>query len=468
MGRDVHTDFLKLTGFENSEINEFMPQWRLASERLKLTDEDVRNAIDEWLPSNFETRLLSVRKILNCFVRETVDLTKVVNYKKNGVKIVYGILPAMSVFYYALKLAAPEKVYVGFPDLFLAVVMQSFFHKLAPLLEDAEQGGITYGCRHCALNKTRFAARRMDIIPDPDISWIWGLVCDEGPKTDEFIRCLQFPNWNTYVLRIPRDQPLYTREDEVEERVRYLGAHMKDGFEYVQKQIGVSVPAQKLKDVVTLRQSYFQKLGQFRKLMAVDPQPYGGAEAYLLSYPLQVPLNTGVERMEQALELAIKEVGERVERKEGILPAGSPKLMFQITPYCQPWIIRMFKDNGVLLSAGGATRKGMSPLRFDDPYLQSAEIWLRGATIVNIGYQAEQVAEQLLTYNFDGMLFGFFDFDRWLGSDDRLLASIVEEKTGLPSFYIEGDFWEDRDYSQEGLRTRVESIAEILKMRKIG
>jgi benzoyl-CoA reductase/2-hydroxyglutaryl-CoA dehydratase subunit BcrC/BadD/HgdB len=466
LARDIYTDFLKITGFENGEIYSFMPQWRMACERLNLTDEDIRFSVDEWLPANFETSLPSVRKILGCFVRETADLMRAVDYKERGIKVVYGILLAMSVFYYALKLSAPDRVYVGFPDLFLTVVLQSFFHKLNPLLEDAEQGGITYGCRHCALNKTRFAARRKGLIPDPDISWIWGLVCDEGPKTDEFIRCLQFPDWKTYVLRVPRDQPLGTREDEIDERVRYLAAHMKDGFEYVQKQIGVDVPAQKLKDVVAFRQGYFQKLGQFRKLMAADPQPYGGAEAYLLSYPLQVPLNTGVEYMEQALELAINEVGERVAKKEGILPPGSPKLMFQITPYCQPWIIKMFKENGVLLSAGGATKKGMSPLRFDDPYLQSAEIWLRGATIVNTGYQAEQTAEQLITYNFDGMLFGLFDFDRWLGSDDRLLASIVEEKTGLPSFYIEGDFWEDRDYSQESLRTRIESIAEILKMRK--
>jgi hypothetical protein len=141
--------------------------------------------------------------------------------------------------------------------------------------------------------------------------------------------------------------------------------------------------------------------------------------------------------------------------------------MFQIMPYCQPWIGKMFQDNGVLLSAGGATGKTRSPQRFtDDPFKSSAEIWLRGSIIANTGYQADQVSEILLTYNYDGMLFGFFDFDRWLGSDDRLLARMVEEKTGLPSFYIEGDFWEDRDYSQEALRTRIESISEILKMRR--
>jgi benzoyl-CoA reductase/2-hydroxyglutaryl-CoA dehydratase subunit BcrC/BadD/HgdB len=468
MSGDAYTRFLRLTGFEEGEIRDFMPEWRHACERLGLSEDDMNFSTEEWLPANFEVSLPSVRKLLGCLIRETVDLTKAVEYKKKGIKIVYGILPAMSVFYYALKLAAPDKVYVGFPDLFLTLVLQGFFHKLNPMLEEAERGGITYGCRHCALNKTRYAARRMNIIPSPDIAWIWGLVCDEGPLTDEFIRCYDYPDWNTYVLRIPRDQPLGAREDEDEDRVKYLAAQMKDGFEQVQRTLGIHVPVQKLKEVVAFRQSYYAKLGEFRKLMAADPQPYGGAEAYLLSYPLQVPINTGVERMEYALDLAIKEIGERVSRKQGILPAGAPRIMFQITPYCQPWINRMFKENGVLLSAGGATKKGFSPLKYDDPYLQSAEIWLRGSTIVNTGYQAEQVSEQLLTYKFDGMLFGFFDFDRWLGSDDRLLATMVEEQTGIPSFYVEGDFWEDRDYSQEALRTRIESICEILKMNKAG
>jgi hypothetical protein len=45
---------------------------------------------------------------------------------------------------------------------------------------------------------------------------------------------------------------------------------------------------------------------------------------------------------------------------------------------------------------------------------------------------------------------------------------MVEEKTKLPVFYVEGDFWEDRDYSREALRTRIESICEIIKMRKAG
>ena len=46
---------------------------------------------------------------------------------------------------------------------------------------------------------------------------------------------------------------------------------------------------------------------------------------------------------------------------------------------------------------------------------------------VNVGYKADQVCERLLKYKFDGLLLGFFDFDRWLGSDNKMLARMVEE-----------------------------------------
>lgn len=129
----------------------------------------------------------------------------------------------------------------------------------------------------------------------------------------------------------------------------------------------------------------------------------------------------------------------------------------------------MFEENGVRLplSIGVAfTKKQLTQPTFEDPYMAAAETWLRMGANCNVGYEAEQICEKLETYGADGMIFGFFDFDRWLGGSHSLLCRIVEEKSGLPTFYIEGDSWEDRDYSPEALRTRIESICEIIKMRK--
>jgi benzoyl-CoA reductase/2-hydroxyglutaryl-CoA dehydratase subunit BcrC/BadD/HgdB len=341
-----------------------------------------------------------------------------------------------------------------------------FFHKLNPVLEEAEKDGMSYGCRHCALNKSRYTGRKRGILPSPDVSWIWGFVCDEGPKTDEFIREYFDPEWATYVTRLPRDQPLGAVEDENEERVEYLARQMRDGFEFVQKELGIRVPEEKINEAFALRQSFVTSMADLRSMLTADPQPLSGVELFILGMPRDMPFNTGLEPMKRAMELTTQNVRERIQKGEGVLPRGAPVLMYEIIPYCQPWIVRRFMENGVGIMPGGPTEKQLQPPRYKDPYMASAEAWLKGSVTVNAGYKAEQISERLLKYQFDGMLFGFFDFDRWLGSDNRLLARLVEERTGLPTFYIEGDFWEDRDYSPEALSTRIESIAEIIKMRK--
>jgi len=469
MTKDIYEDFLRLTGFEEDEMPEYLPEWRRASEKLGLTEEDIKFATEKHLPAHFAVELEGIRKLLGCFVKETIDLTKVNEYKERGKKVVYGILPAALHFYYALKLTAADKVVVSFPDIFLTLVMNGFFHKLAPYLEEAERSGIPYGCRHCALNKTRYAARRLRIIPSPDINWIWGFVCDEGPKTDEFIRIYHDPEWKTYITRLPHDQPMGTVEDEVIDRVEYLAAQMRDGFEAAQKEIGIKVPEEKITEVIGIWQRYAAKVSELALLMSADPQPLGAVSGRLFWEGLFTPLNTGIESMERALDIILKEIKQRVKNKEGILPEGAPKLLIYSLHPTVPWVAKIFEENGVGIPLSEffiLTKKQLQPSKFEDPYMIAAESWLRTSGMVNPGYQAEQICEKLETHKFDGMVFGFMDFDRWLGSSHRLLAKMVEEKTKLPVFYIEGDNWDDRDYSPEALRTRIESICEIMKMRK--
>ena len=467
MAKDIYVKFLKLTGFEEDEIKKILSDFRAACEMLFLTKDDMQFSVEEWIPSQFDIALNGVRKSLGCLVREGIDLCNTTKYKKKGIKIVYGILPAMGVYYYALKLAAPDKVYVGFPDLFLLCFLQMFFHKINPLLDEAESSGISYGCRHCALNKIRYTARKWGISPSPDISWIWGFVCDEGPKTDEFIKEYCDPNWETYITRLPHDTSLGAIEDEDDERVEYLATQMKDGFNFVQKEIGIKVPEEKIREAFDLRMRFLKRMAQMRDLATADPKPYGGNEMFILGMPRDMPFNTGLEPMSKAMDIAIEEAKQRVDNKKGLLPKGAPSLMYEIIPYPQPWIVNLFAENGVAVMPGGPTEKQLKPPRFEDPYMASAEAWLKSSITINAGYKADQICERLLKYNFDGLLLGFFDFDRWLGSDNKLIGKLVEEKTKLPVFYIEGDFWEDRDYSLEALRTRIESICEIIRIRKV-
>lgn len=466
---NIYENFLRLVGFEEDEMSRYVPDWRKASEKFGLTEEDIKFATEEFIPANYDIELKGVRKLIGAYIKETIELAKSSEYKQKGAKIVYGILLAITHYYSALKLAAPDKIYVCFPDILLVTVLQCFFHKINPYLEGAEQAGIPYGCRHCALNKSRYIARKWGLIPPPDISWIWGFTCDEGPKTDEFIRIYCDPEWKTYISRLPHDQALGTVEDEIDERVEYLAAQMRDGFNYVQKEVGVKVSDKILKKTVDDYQRYLGKLDKLYQLMSSDPQPLSGQEGQFFAEALIRPFNIGQEPLEEALDIVLEEVNERVTNRRGILPSGSPKLMANFVPIYLPWVVKMFEQNRVgltYLEGFMPSKKQLQPPRFEDPFMAVAETWLKQSYTVNPGYEAEMMVEKINARGVDGFVFGFFDFDRWLGSDHKLLSKMVREKSEVPVFYIEGDLFEDRDYSPEALRTRIESICEIVKMQK--
>jgi hypothetical protein len=96
-----------------------------------------------------------------------------------------------------------------------------------------------------------------------------------------------------------------------------------------------------------------------------------------------------------------------------------------------------------------------------------AQLWLRHPNSVNLGYHIELMVEMLKEYDIDAMLYGFFSFDRWLGSYQSMTLKEIEEQTGVRHFYIEGDFWEDRNYKKTDRKGRIESIAYFLKSNKL-
>ena len=136
--------------------------------------------------------------------------------KAKGVKILYGILPAIANYYYAAKNAGGEGIFIGFPDLLMVNTLNSFFHGAAPFLNVAEQYGFTYGCRHCPLNKMRLGAYVTGTIAAPDLIWSWGFNCDEGPKTDEKVAYAvdhYIPeNWDIKYLGVRKTIGAYLRE----------------------------------------------------------------------------------------------------------------------------------------------------------------------------------------------------------------------------------------------------------------
>lgn len=469
--KELNIELLKLAGFEGDEVEAVLPDWLLTAERVGLSDEDIRFAVEEYLPGNWDIQYRGVRKMIGAYLRELIDIAKTPDYKKEGKKLIYGILPAVGTNYVALKKAGGDNAYVSFPDLMLVTILNGFFHKAAPYLYEAEERGFTYGCRHCPLNKMRVAAYTRGVLAVPDVIWSWGFNCDEGPKTDEMIRCMLEDKWHYVISRIPHDTYAGQADDDDEERIKYLAEVLKDGMREISEITGIYPTEEHYAQAIAETNRYAFKIGQLVGLVCkADPVPLGGNTLTQFQQALCVPFNNSLRYVDEALDIMIAEMKEAVQKGVGVLPKGSPKIGSYFVPFCIPWIDRMFRENGVATTFSQTltpSKKQLTASKYkDDAYMSIAEQWLKMPLGQNMGYEVASMVEKVNNLKPDGMLMGFFDFDRWLGAHQKMAAKLVEEQTGVPHYYMESDFWDDRDYSEEALRTRIESISQLLRIRK--
>lgn len=468
---NIYREFLEMCAFDESEMDTMVPLWEAGSKILGLSEADVEYALKEWIPKHWEIQYLGVRKMIGAYIREAIEISRLNEYKAKGVKVVYGIIPAIPNGYMAMKEAAGDDVFVTFPDMQLVTILNGFFHKVDNYLEKAEEDGMTYGCRHCALNKTRIGAKALGVIPSPDVIWSWGLNCDEGPKTDEYIAGLYGEDWKYVVSRIPHDTHFGEVDDENDERVEYLAEVFKSAFDEIEEITGVEVKKEHLDQAAKDQGRYMFKYSQLiTQVCKSNPQVLSGSALTNFGQAASCPFNSGLGYMEEAIDIMTKECKVARKNKVGVLPKDAPKIGFYFVPFAVPWIDTLFKENGVGTTFSltfTPAQSQLKPPRFEDPYMAMAEQWLKMPFGQNMGYEFANMADKVESNKpFDGLLVGFFDFDRWLGAHHKMAAKDIQEKTGVKTFYMESDFWEDRDYSPEALRTRIESIAQIMKLQK--
>ena len=316
----------------------------------------------------------------------------------------------------------------------------------------------------------RLAAYIENVIAAPDIIWSWGFNCDEGPKTDELIQGIAGKAWKYHVSRAPHDCCLNELEELVEPRLRYMSEQMKLGVKTISETIGIEVTEQHVASANKKMSSFGFKVGMLTQLAATaDPPVLSGDTISLIQQIMTVPFNTGTTYMNDAIDTLIKELRTAIKNGEGVMPKGTPKVAIRNLPYCIPWLGKLFRDNGIMVQFACVltqSKRQLQPTSYpDDPWMAAAESWSRNPTCMNIKNECDSFIEKLQTLKADGMLLGFFDFDRWAGPQQKLQAKIVEETLHLPCFYIEADFWDDREYSQEALKTKIESICQVFKMR---
>ncbi len=466
---------LSLCGFDQQEIAKNTGKLRRACEKFGIDEEQVAFAAEKWIPQNYDLKLEGIRKLIGVYIREFLSILDLSLDKNDNRKIVYGTVPSPVPLFHALKDSCKEGIYTGAPDFVFMIVLNSFFHWRNIGLERLEEQGFTQACRHCALNKMRAFIYSDNYIPSPDIVWTWGTACDEAPKTEEFIQFCYGKQWFYVSTKMPHD----TCKDEQgdKERITYLARQIQDAVYTIEQKCRLKLSQEAVRKAMYNWGKITAKIYYLNTLIAnADPVPLGGNELSLINSLQLAPLNIEVELIEESIDIIIKEVKERIRNAEGILPRGAPRLGCYLVPFCLPHIVKHFERAGVALTfntcmmrAGIPDNKVHGSCKVRDnktvkhPYEIIAGQWLSLPLFNNVFYEAKAIAHLLAKYKNDGLILGFFTFDRWLGAHQNLLKIILKESIAKPVFIMEANFWDERFNNKQRIINQIESIGRLLE-----
>lgn len=468
--QSIYREFLEFFNIKGERLEKALPDWIECCKRTGVTEADMRWSMDEWMPKNFDIQYEGMRQVLGAILLEAIDHTKLPEYKAAGVKLVYGVLPAIITTYLGVKKAGGDKVFVSFPDCVMMMFTQLFFAKGGQYFEVAEKAGMTYGARHCALNKMRVGIRLAGLVPSPDVDWAWGTVCDEATKIDEYINCLYDHEWKTVITRLPHDTSKGENQWEMDQYVKFYGQELRHSMSEVEEILGFKVSDE---DIAAAIEEYTNATALTAKLMLTvlnaNPQPLRGSSLLLLGAPDTFPFNTGFEFYSEGVNKLLEEIERDVENGVGTYPKDAPKVAFYFLPWALPWMDTLFRENGVATGMSVVAlpaEREFAPPKYTDPYEQIAEAWLKSDFTLGCHVETQDWIEKVKMTGADAYVAGLLDYDRWIGTLHKRMAREVEKACGIPSFYIEGDYYDGRDYSDEALRTRIESICQIIKADK--
>ena len=450
--------------------DELLDDWLTLVPDLDLNDEVIHYAVTEHLPNTKDICFKGIRMAIGGILREMCGIGRLRRRLAAGENIprLYGVMPVVLAPYQAVKYAGGDNVYVSFPDLVLMEVMQQFFHHPEKLFEKAEENGFSYGARHCALNKMGIAGRLSGVVPDPTVMWSWGLVCDEATKVDEFLKFKQNGKWTSIITRYPHDTYWDSNDYEDVERIKYLGKNLHHAIDECANAMGITVTEEDSKRAVEEYGKYMSKAAQLGgKLAPLNPSIMRNNTMSLLMLPATFPFNEGLDYMAEAIDMLISEVDEIAASGYAIAPKDAPRVGMFFNPSNNPWFEALLNKNGVVVAMSMSSTMlphQMRPPMFDDPYLQMAEQWQHMDFGQGCGSDTRDWVEKVKLRNCDAFIAGFLDYDRWLGQLQKVGAKTIEDELDIPAFYLEADFYDDRDYSEEALKTRVETMCQIIKM----
>lgn len=473
MAASSHERFLEMLGWQGDELKDFLPKWLKSAKLLGLSDLDVQQAVEKWIPTYWDLSLKGVRKFIAACIRDIADIAAGDEYLSAGDKLLYANMPGVPLPLMANSIASGGHVHVHYPAYLMVTVLGAFFNKYCGKYNPSfGDNSMRSPCANCAMNRIRYNSYDNINFPLPTVQWSWGLRCSEAPKTDELIQSDIDENNIAYVI-LPHDVNSGIDESGYRPKINYLATKLRQAQEKVSALTGYPVSDDDVRSAASKYIEYMDKLQTLTDLvMNADPLPLSGGELTMFGLFVEMCFGINADYLIDAMDTITEEVRERIRNGVGLLPKGAPRLACHFNPLCVPWLDKAFRDNGICLVQGKLfpfAEKFKSFINEEsDIYKAIARIILSIPSTMNMLDEARINSELVMRYPVDGALYGFYSTDVWVGALQKTMVKVIETETGVPHFYIDGELWNSVTDSYDSQMAIVRSICNYLKISNIG
>jgi len=461
----VYTDFMKFCGYEDDELEKERPRVEKAFKILGIGKEDMAHA-EARVKKYFDISLDGIVKAIRVWMEELVTL---VICRDEFKTVIYSDWPLPGSMMMALRRLSDDLYTTSIGET-LNVTMGQIFDKLTPILEAGEKAGVSAGEGHCALWQVHVGAIAMGIIPKPDLIVTPAWYCDQASEADQLLsEVYDIPV--AYFDGVMDDEWGEWPDKMSERRLRYVGSQLDKVMKQMEEVVGVPFTEEILKAGVKENAIFYSNFNNLVELVGKsDPQVTSQANLNLLYWMSNTPMRKKDEAV-QAITSLIRQLKERVNRGEGVLPKGAPKVYYGIRQAVDPSILRMVEDAGLSIAVcqiDWLTPSEKTKAKSTDYSQKIMEGFYKRGHLYSCQGGIDYFSEYCKEWNVDGYIMAYpFSCRPWCILP-IMVTKEVTEKLGIPSLVLEGDVYDTRNYSAGQARTRVETFAELLKMRKAG
>ncbi|MBI5579000.1 MAG: 2-hydroxyacyl-CoA dehydratase [Deltaproteobacteria bacterium] len=311
----------------------------------------------------------------------------------------------------------------------------------------------------CALIKSTFGFKLGKVCPYLEASdmIVGENTCDGKKKAYESLGSLVS---NLYVMDIPQMKSAQGRA--------LLKSEYRRFKEAIEKLTGVTIDGARLKQAIEIVNNKRKAIHRLSKLRQADPAPISGLDALLAN---QVFFYDNPQRFTDSVNKICDELEKRVEQKQGVFPAGTPRILMSGCPMAVPnwklpWIVETsgavivgeescVGERGTrnLVNASGNTLDELMEAIIDRYFQVDCAIFTPNPD------RLKHVEEMVKAYKADGVIHYGLQFCQPYLMEAIPVAKALEDRN-IPTLRIETDYGME-DVGQ--LKTRVEAFIEMLK-----